>query len=150
MAIAKHINPRLYRIWAMMRQRCTNRNHIAYARYGARGISVCGEWREFAPFERWAFMAGYQDTLTLDRVDGLRGYEPNNCRWVTPHLQARNMRSNVNIEIDGVTMCATDWARSSGIKVGCVLRRYHLGWRGRDLLLPPDKARKVLVQVKSK
>ena len=57
-----------------------NPNNAAYKRYGARGITVCGEWREFFPFERWAFMSGYQDTLTLDRVDGARGYEPNNSK----------------------------------------------------------------------
>ncbi len=55
-------HPRLYRIWAAMKQRCTNPNCTTFARYGGRGITVCHEWSStFAVFARWALSAGYAD-----------------------------------------------------------------------------------------
>ena len=133
---------RLYGIWRSMHERCRNPSHVAYPRYGGRGIAVCAEWAAFDAFERWAHVSGYTDHLTFERSDDDLGYSPGNCRWAAAGGQARIKRSNVNIEIDGVVMCATDWADKAGLNVGTVLRRFHLGWRGARLLLPPDKGRR--------
>lgn len=133
----------LYSIWRGMRERCCNPNHKSYSRYGGSGIAVCPEWASFDAFEAWARSNGYVDGLTLDRGDGTYGDTPANCRWATQKQQARNMRSNVNIDIDGRVMCATDWANEAGLKIGTLLRRYHLGWRGDRLLLPTNIGRRV-------
>ena len=45
---------RLYRIWQAMKSRCLNPNTANYKYYGGRGINVCDEWMEFAPFAEWA------------------------------------------------------------------------------------------------
>lgn len=74
-----------------MVQRCEYPRSISYARYGARGIRVCAEWRsDFAAFAEWAKAAGYSDDLSIDRIDNARGYEPANCRWATAKQQANN------------------------------------------------------------
>jgi len=75
---------RLYSIWGKMNSRCYGVNHLAYKYYGGRGISVCNEWKtSYSTFKFWAMRNGYQDNLTIDRVDNDGNYEPNNCQWIT-------------------------------------------------------------------
>lgn len=81
---------RLLNIFRGMHQRCSNPNDPAYPRYGGRGITVDQCWSDFEIFGAWALQAGYMDTLTIDRIDGSKGYHPSNCRWATYQVQARN------------------------------------------------------------
>lgn len=84
---------RLYSIWSSMKTRCYNPKSKSYGYYGGRGISVCQEWRnDFSAFREWALSHGYQDNLTLDRIDGDGSYSPGNCRWATWHEQRTNQR----------------------------------------------------------
>jgi NTP pyrophosphatase (non-canonical NTP hydrolase) len=85
-----------------MKSRCLNPNTANYKYYGGRGINVCDEWMEFAPFAEWAKEHGYSDNLTIDRKDIDKGYCPDNCEWVTMKHQNNHHKSNIyQIEIDG-------------------------------------------------
>lgn len=85
---------RLYRIWRNMRRRCYGKNTTHYKEYGERGITVCPEWNTtFEPFKEWAENSGYNDTLSIDRIDDALTYSPSTCRWSTPTIQSRNQRS---------------------------------------------------------
>ena len=81
---------RLYRIWQNMKNRCRNPNIIGYKNYGGRGIGYCKEWERFEPFIDWAKQSGYNDSLSIDRIDVNGDYGPKNCKWSTPEEQSRN------------------------------------------------------------
>jgi hypothetical protein len=83
-------NP-LYAVWQRMRQRCTNKNHFAYARYGGRGIKICKRWDKLENFV--ADMPGWCPRMMLDRIDNDGDYKPRNCRWAT-YTQSNRNKSN--------------------------------------------------------
>lgn len=76
-----------YNAWSSMKARCRDPKN---RRYGARGITVCKRWND-------SFLAFLEDMgprpspeHSLDRIDNDGNYEPDNCRWVTPEVQAQN------------------------------------------------------------
>lgn len=91
---------RIYQIRKGMLKRCFNKNHKSYVNYGGRGISVCNEWANpkdgAVNFYNWAINNGYQDGLTIDRINVNGDYCPENCRWITRHEQTWNTRGVKN------------------------------------------------------
>lgn len=86
-------NTKLYTIWAMMKQRCSNPNNKNFKDYGGRGITVCEEWsNDVQAFYEWSMKNGYEEGLTIDRIDNDKGYSPDNCRWTTMKVQRKNQR----------------------------------------------------------
>ena len=74
-------------------QRCENKNNKNYKDYGARGITVCKEWKENQEsFCKWSLENGYKIGLKIDRKNNDLGYSHDNCRWVTQEIQSRNTR----------------------------------------------------------
>lgn len=109
-------NTRLYRIWCGIKQRCLNINSPAYKDYGGRGIEICHEWNiDFMNFYNWAIANGYNDNLSIDRINVNGNYEPNNCRWSTMKEQNRNRRDNRFIEINGVNKTISEWVEKFNI-----------------------------------
>ena len=83
----------LYSVWEGVKQRCANPKEENFKYYGGRGIAVCDEWKnDFKAFFDWAIENGWEDGLTIDRVDSDGNYEPSNCRWTTRMIQMRNTR----------------------------------------------------------
>lgn len=74
---------RLYNTWCRMKYRCYNVNHEKYKWYGGAGIKVCPEWHDYLTFKNWALNNGYNEELTIDRIDVTKNYEPSNCQWLT-------------------------------------------------------------------
>jgi hypothetical protein len=109
-----------------MIRRCYNAGSEQYERYGARGISVCGEWREsFDTFADWAYKNGYAHGLTIDRIDNDGNYSPDNCRWSTAEEQARNRSTNIKITIGNATKTLTEWCEIFDVDYKTVLSRYN-------------------------
>lgn len=101
---------RLYGIWAHMISRCYNEKVPEYVNYGGRGIIVCDLWKNsFEEFQLWANQNGYNENLTIDRINVNGNYEPSNCRWATNLEQVRNRRNTVMCEIDGISKPLAEW-----------------------------------------
>ena len=139
----KHRNThtRLYNIWAAMKQRCYNPHTQHYARYGGRGITVCDEWlQDFQKFWDWAMTNGYQDKLSIDRIDNDKGYSPDNCRWASQKEQANNISRNRRITFAGQTLNLSQWCEALNIDHKLVDSRLRRGWSPEEALgLVPRK-----------
>ena len=92
---------RLYTIWKDMKQRCYDPKHVAFPRYNGKGIYICEEWLKFENFRDWAFANGYEENLTLDRINGNDIYKPENCRWTTMKVQGNNRSNNTIVTYRG-------------------------------------------------
>lgn len=123
--------------WASMLNRCTNERTPAYARYGARGITVCDRWRN--SFEAFLEDMGERpDGTTLDRYPDKNGnYEPGNCRWATAIEQQRNRNSNVFVTYNGATKCLAEWATQYGLRADAISWRLKRGWSAHEALTTP-------------
>lgn len=108
-------------IWAQMIQRCNNSNHIAYHRYGGRGIKVCEEWLKFENF--FADMGDPPEGATLERVNNDGNYCKENCIWTSVKANARNRSSNVEITYEGRTQCIAAWEEELGFNYGTLWNR---------------------------
>ena len=129
---------RLYEIWHGMKQRCNNPNSKDSHNYSNRGITVCDEWNHgFELFRDWALDHGYEERLTLDRIDDNGPYSPLNCRWATAREQCRNTRANHLLEFNGEKKPMIEWAEITGIGYATLARRIYSGWSVERALTEP-------------
>lgn len=127
-----------YYSWRSMKQRCYNQNSDSFPLYGGTGKVVCERWQSFQNF--------YDDmgpkpsaSHSIDRIDGSKGYYPENCRWATPEEQARNTRTNRLIEHEGRTQCLAAWADEFSIPQKALYKRLKRGWPIERALTEPVK-----------
>ncbi len=143
---------RISSIYSGMICRCYNPNVTAYKNYGGRGIEICNEWREdFIIFHDWAIANGYEDHLSIDRIDVNGNYTAENCRWVNRKIQNRNKRDNVFLNIDGKQKTIAEWAEITGIRHHTIAARHRRGYTNKDLINPPNRTEnRVFVEFEGK
>lgn len=101
---------RAYRIWQLMKRRCTNCNDSGYYAYGGRGIKICDEWLHSSEaFMDWAYANGYSDNLEIDRIDPDGNYEPSNCRWITHEENAKRKRKPYSLPESHIKQAHKVW-----------------------------------------
>lgn len=83
---------KIRKLWNNMKCRCAGISEHHKKIYTDNGIKVCNEWLNYSNFERWALANGYDENLTLDRINGNKGYSPNNCRFTDYHTQNINKK----------------------------------------------------------
>lgn len=127
----------LYATWKAVIQRCEDKNHKTYRWYGARGVTICQEWRN--DFEAFVKAVGLKPTPkhSIDRIDNLKGYEPGNCRWATMLEQAANRRENRKLTLQEGTPILSEAARVAGIKRETLAARLNAGWDHNEAVKRP-------------
>lgn len=128
---------RLFRIWSGMKRRCFDKKHHEFHRYGGRGIRVCDEWLDFSSFMEWAKTTGYNDEMTIDRIDVDGGYMPQNCRWMTRAEQS-GLRANVKIlTFNGESGNLSQLSKRFGLPAHTAYDRMNNGWSLERTLTEP-------------
>lgn len=117
---------RTYGIWRGMVTRCTNKKNHNYAKYGAKGITVCDRWLVFENF--LADMGEAPLDLSIDRKDSTLGYDKDNCRWSTTVEQAINRSSTIMVDLNGTLMPLKHAAKAVGVGYTTVWQRLSRGW----------------------
>jgi hypothetical protein len=120
-----------YLTWKGMKTRCHNPNAAAYKYYGARGITVCDEWR--GSFQAFYDHIGPRPAkgFSVERIDNDGDYEPGNVKWATRREQAFNRRTNRHIDYNGEVRTLTEWAEYLDTPIGTIFYRLE---HGRDIM----------------
>ena len=102
----KKEDKRAYGIWLGIKGRCRVESNSGYKNYGAKGIDICDEWAD--SFERFVNDMGRPaPEMTIDRIDGKKGYNKENCRWATYRQQSinRTRLTKGRVIFRGVSYC---------------------------------------------
>jgi hypothetical protein len=95
--------------------RCYNKNCKDYRFYGKKGVYICDEWRNnYKSFNDWAIQSGYEDGLTIDRIDCSKPYCPENCRWISACDNAKWKSTTTSITVNGITDSGRGWSERLG------------------------------------
>lgn len=124
---------RIHEAWTNMKRRCNDPNNKSYPNYGGRGITYDESWEEFRGFYE-DMKEGYDDRLTLDRIDVNGPYSKENCRWVDMEEQANNKTSNRMLTYQGETLTMSQMARKHGLPVDLLKGRLYKGWTVKDAI----------------
>lgn len=129
---------RIYSTWKNIKHRSKNPEDHRYNTDKHLVIPTCKEWEDsFEVFYTWAMANGYTDNLTIDRIDGSKGYFPENCRWVTRKQQSNNIATNRIITIDGVSHTMSEWSDISGISRHNIEKRLKMKWDEKKAVFTP-------------
>ena len=131
-------NTRLYGIWTGMKGRCKGTCGKSRKYYHDKGITVCEEWaNSFEAFYKWSMENGYNDSLTIDRIDPNGNYSPENCRWATYTQQGNNKSNSKRYFHNGEWKTATEWAVEVGINKATFINRLHSGMSFEEAITRP-------------
>jgi len=88
---------RLYNIWQAMKKRS---NGKSVQNYIDKKVGRDPAWDRYKAFKTWALDSGYEETLSIDRINNDGNYEPSNCRWTNMKVQANNRGTSLLQSID--------------------------------------------------
>lgn len=100
-----------YVVWDSMIKRCYNPKNKSYKTYGARGVTICNEWKLFSNFDKW-FNENYIEGYEIDKDtkgDGMV-YSPENCIFIskTENTREANARRDYSSMMGDMNAKAKD------------------------------------------
>lgn len=119
-------NTKLCKVWRQMKYRCKHQDN-----YKRKNINVCDKWKnDWFSFMLWSIQNGYEEGLQIDRIDTFGDYEPNNCRWVTPEVNANNREDTFYVEYKGIKYAFNLLLKELGLKdySNTIRKRINRGW----------------------
>jgi hypothetical protein len=99
-----------YRIWKNMKSRCYSPSLIQ-KNYQKNSINVCERWKN--SYENFLEDMGIcPKGHSIDRIDNLGDYSPENCKWADASTQTKNRGSfNLLYTYNNETKVLKDWSR---------------------------------------
>lgn len=118
--------------------RCSGKwkNYFDMTYYYNRGIRVCESWKNnYDNFRSWALENGYEDDLSIDRINPDGNYEPENCRWIPLNVNKGLARKSPRIYVDykGERISIVELSKITGISYSTLRGRLRRG-------IPPENA----------
>lgn len=84
---------------------------------------------------------GYEEWLTIERIDVNGDYSPENCKFITMSEQAKNKR-NVLLTVNGITKTKGEWCAEYNINLRTLSSRLNkLNWSPERAVLTPVRRR---------
>ena len=119
---------KLYITWCAMYDRITNKNRIDSKWYSDKNLEFFEDWKDYKIFKEWAINNGYEEGLSIDRIDNGIGYIPSNCHWIELKDQNKNKTNNRLITLNGETKILEDWCKFYNLNSKNVSSRLSRGW----------------------
>ena len=92
MELIKRGHP-LYRLYYLIKTRCYNASPHNYPFYQGKGIELCDTWlNNRNEFFDWALNNGWEQGLSIDRIDSNKNYDPSNCRFISIAENSKNKK----------------------------------------------------------
>lgn len=121
----------LYISWRNMMARCYSENDKSFEYYGAKGIAVDDDFKEYSNFKIWALSNGWKKGLVISRNNDIGNYTPDNVKWITrsenstesglrPKLTSRKLSEEAIRDIRSLTITRG----VGGIKLKDISKKY--------------------------
>jgi hypothetical protein len=138
---------RTYHTWLAMKLRCLNEKHLAYNRYGGRGIKICKEWFSFENFLK--DMGERPEGKSLDRIDNDGDYCKENCRWATAKEQANNRKQTKIFSLEGKEYSIPEMSKFLNVPSQFLRNRLNANWDVNEIINTPKQSKKISVPLKA-
>lgn len=128
-----------YRAYRSMMSRCYDPNLPEYKWYGAKGVTVCEEWRgNPEAFIKWSLNNGWKPKYHIDK-DMKSGptkiYSPDTCQWITAKenvgfaTNRDNFGSHPNIKLNHSDVESIVEKRIQGRSINSLAKEYSVVWK---------------------
>jgi len=124
----------IFKLWLGITRRCYDSAHSSYENYGAKGVTICDEWKnDFTVFMKWALENGWKEGLHLDKdklAPGKKGmiYCPEYCSFMTNHENSFHKTNSKIVEYKGEKKSLAEWCFILKLKYKSILLRISRGW----------------------